>query len=58
MKSEYVRCTFSLSEEMEDLLTDLYIKQLKSKNRKTRSTIVAEALQLLWEKEHGDKKRN
>lgn len=45
------RCTYMIPEEVEELLTELYIKRLKSANKMTRSAIVAEAIRLLWERE-------
>ena len=45
------RCTYMIPEEVEELLTELYIKRLKSANKMTRSAIVVEAIRLLWEKE-------
>lgn len=46
-----IRCTYNLPEEIEDIVTEIYIKRLKTDNKMSRSAIVAEALRLLWEKE-------
>lgn len=46
-----VRVTYNIPEEVEDLLTEIYIKRLKNKSKSTRSDIVAEAITLFakWE---------
>jgi hypothetical protein len=46
-----VRVTHNLDEEVEGIVTEIYIKRLKARRKVTRSDIVAEALMLLWEKE-------
>lgn len=51
-KSVIVKVTFNLPEGAEDALTEIYIKRLKSKNKMTRSAIVAEAIFKLWEREN------
>lgn len=52
-KQNSVRVTFNLPEEVEDMLTTLYISRLKNKSpgRVSRSTIVAEAIREKYQKD-------
>jgi hypothetical protein len=45
-----VRITISIPEEVEELLTALYIQELQEGKHTTRSKIVAQALQELYDK--------
>lgn len=55
-KKEYentkkIKATFYLSEEDNQLLTDMFIKRLQEKNKTDKSALMVEALRLLYKRE-------
>lgn len=46
-----IKSTFYLSEEDNQLLTDIFIKRLQEKNKTDKSALMVEALRLLYKRE-------
>lgn len=49
--SKKIKATFYLSEEDNQLLTDMFIKRLQEKNKTDKSALMVEALRLLYKRE-------
>lgn len=47
------KTTIYISEEVEKLLDEVFIKRLRERNRTDRSTLISEAIRLLFENEIG-----
>lgn len=49
-----LKTTIYMSEEDEQLLDEVFIKRLRSRNKTDRSTLLCEGIRLLYEKELGN----
>ena len=48
------KTTLYMSQEDEQLLDEVFIKRLRNRNKTDRSTLICEAIRLLYEKELGE----
>ncbi len=48
------KTTVYMSEDVETMLDEVYIKRLRAKNKTDRSTLLCEGIKLLYEKEIRD----
>ena len=49
--SKKAKTTVYMSEDVETMLDEVFIKRLRSKNKTDRSTLLCEGIRLLYEKE-------